>query len=183
MTKGGKVLAGLALVGLGVAGRLLPHAWNFTPLIAITLVAGHYLGRKHAIWVAMTAMLISDYWLGFYETKLMLTVYLSLAIIGLAAKSLDGRVQAIRTMAVSAGCSFFFFLATNWAVWQFSAWYPKTFSGLLGCFTAGLPFFRNALFGDVFYTAFLFLAVETGLISVRSLRAKWRQKEDFAVQT
>lgn len=181
MTKVGKVLAGLALVALGVAGRLLPHAWNFTPLIAITLVAGHYLGRKHAIWVAIAAMLVGDYWLGFYETELMLAVYSSLIVVGLGAKLLDGKIRATWTITVGAICSLFFFLATNWAVWQFSAWYPKTLSGLIECYAAGLPFLRNALLGDIFYTALLFFTVETGVALAGSLRIKRQRREDFAV--
>ncbi|MBI5654714.1 hypothetical protein HZC53_03625 [Candidatus Uhrbacteria bacterium] len=183
MTKGGKILVGLALVGIGAAGRLLPHAWNFTPLIALTLVAGRYLGRKHAIWIAMAAMLVGDFWLGFYDEKLMLVVYSSLAVVGLASKLLDGKIQAWKTLAVSTGCSFFFFLATNWAVWQFSVWYPKTLSGLLECFTAGLPFFRNALFGDLFYTAFFFSAIEFGLALDKIYQAKGRKPAHSVIQT
>ena len=148
------------LVAFGVAGRLLPHAWNFTPVIAVTLVAGHYLGRKHAVWIPLAVMFASDLWLGFYDVRLQLVVYLSLGLVGLASGLIGKQVSGLRTLAVSSSASLFFFLTTNWAVWQFSAWYPKTAAGLFGCYTAGLPFFRNSLMGDVFYTAVLFLSVE-----------------------
>src|SRR4029077_18312647 len=41
-----------------------------------------------------------------------------------------------------------FFLLSNFAVW--AAWadmYPKTLSGLMTCYAAGLPFFRRSLEG------------------------------------
>jgi hypothetical protein len=34
--------------------------------------------------------------------------------------------------------------------------YPKTGSGLVACYAAGLPFFWNTLAGDLFYVAVLF---------------------------
>ena len=34
--------------------------------------------------------------------------------------------------------------------------YPKTMEGLVACYVAGLPFFRNALVGDIGYAALLF---------------------------
>lgn len=163
MTTGGKIALSAGLVGLGVAGRLLPHAWNFTPIIAITLVAGHYLGRRYSVWIPLAAMLVGDIWLGFYEPKLMSVVYLSLAFVGLVSSYAMKHIRASRVLFVSTAASLVFFLSTNLAVWQFSIWYPKTISGLVECYMAGLPFFRNALFGDVFYTTSLFLAIELGI--------------------
>jgi hypothetical protein len=34
--------------------------------------------------------------------------------------------------------------------------YPKTAAGLLACYIAAIPFFRNMLVGDLLYTAILF---------------------------
>jgi hypothetical protein len=34
--------------------------------------------------------------------------------------------------------------------------YPKTVSGLLTCYVAGLPFFRSAVVGDLLFTAAMF---------------------------
>jgi hypothetical protein len=35
--------------------------------------------------------------------------------------------------------------------------YPKTIEGLLACYVAAIPFFQNAVLGDVFYTALMFM--------------------------
>ena len=42
-----------------------------------------------------------------------------------------------------------FYLITNAAVWAFAAWYPKTAEGFAACMAAGIPFFRNALAGNL----------------------------------
>jgi hypothetical protein len=34
--------------------------------------------------------------------------------------------------------------------------YPHTFGGLMACFTAAIPFFRNTFLSDLIYTAVLF---------------------------
>jgi len=44
--------------------------------------------------------------------------------------------------------------------------YPKDLSGLAACYVAGIPFFQNTLFGDLFYSAVLFGTFE---LSVRKV--------------
>jgi hypothetical protein len=43
--------------------------------------------------------------------------------------------------------SLLFFLLSNFGVWLY--WYPSTWSGLLACYLAALPFYRNTLLGDI----------------------------------
>lgn len=45
--------------------------------------------------------------------------------------------------------SFCFFIFSNLGVWLF--WYERSLVGLLSCYIAALPFYRNTLLGDVFY--------------------------------
>lgn len=49
-----------------------------------------------------------------------------------------------------------FFLVTNFFVWRMFETYPKTLSGLVLCYEAGIPFIRNQLAGDAFYVVALF---------------------------
>ncbi|MFA4818191.1 MAG: DUF6580 family putative transport protein, partial [Parcubacteria group bacterium] len=65
-----------------------------------------------------------------------------------------------------------FFLVTNFAVWAFFDWYPHTWAGLITNFTLALPFFRNTLLGDVFYTGVLFGAYELALYLAARRSAK-----------
>ena len=49
-----------------------------------------------------------------------------------------------------------FFVVTNFAFWAESGYYPPTTEGLLECYTAALPFFRNSVLGDLDYACILF---------------------------
>jgi len=54
------------LILLAVVSRLLPHPPNFTPLAAVGLFAGAYLGARIFWLVPVTALLVSDMVIGFY---------------------------------------------------------------------------------------------------------------------
>jgi hypothetical protein len=49
-----------------------------------------------------------------------------------------------------------FFAITNFGMWLFSGFYPRTVEGLETCFVAAIPFFQNTLAGDLFYATLLF---------------------------
>lgn len=168
MTKQTKLIISVILVSLGVACRLLPHLWNFAPVTAIALFSGVYLGRRYALILPLLTMLVGDLFIGFYALPLMLMVYGCYTLIGLGAAFLAKYKSLETVMAGSLVASVIFFGATNLAVWQFSSWYAKDLAGLISCFTVALPFFRNTLLGDLFYTSVLFGAYEAVQIWARS---------------
>ncbi|MFW5887168.1 MAG: DUF6580 family putative transport protein [Bacteriovoracia bacterium] len=182
MTTKNKILIAFVLVVLAVVTRFMPHLWNFTALTAVALFAGNYLGPRYAVGVVFSTMVISDFFIGFYDWKLMLTVYGSFAMVGLIP-SLIGRVghgksedkkqnmysNTTKVFGMSLLGSVLFFLITNWAVWFFGTMYPANFSGLISSYFAGLPFFRNAILGDLWYTGVFFGVYEYSLY----LKEKW----------
>lgn len=140
--------------------RLLPHAPNFAPIGALAIMAGGYLPKKYALLLPLAVMLVSDYFIGFYDIKIMVSVYLSFLLYVVLGNTL-GKDKKIGKLAGSAFLgALLFFLITNFAVWAFSPWYSKDLSGLLLSFTLALPFFKNTLLGDMFYTATFFVAYE-----------------------
>lgn len=151
-----KIIIFLIIVSLGAAFRLLPHPFNFTPIAAIALFSGVYLGKKYAIAAPILAMLLSDIFLGFYEWKLMLTVYASFALVGLIGILIRKHKSVQIILGGSILASISFFLITNFAVWQFTPWYPKNLAGLIENYVLALPFFRYTLVGDLFYTGLFF---------------------------
>jgi len=156
MTKKQQIIVAVILVALGVATRLLPHPANFTPLAAIAMFSGFYFSKKIAIALPAVAMLIGDIFIGFYEWPVMISVYVCF-ILSFAIGRLVKKFQnATGILSATLGGSVVFYLVTNWAVWQFSPWYAKTFSGLINCYIAALPFFRNTLMGDIFFSGVLF---------------------------
>jgi hypothetical protein len=144
------------LVALGACARLVPHPWNFTPLMAIGLYAGV---RSAKLWAGMiltlAALLLSDGILGFYPG--MWYVYAASLIpvlLGHLARQRGTATMFIAASALASGISFF--IITNTAVWATSHLYAHTWGGLTTCFVVALPFYSNQILGDAFYTCVLF---------------------------
>ncbi|MEQ1833194.1 MAG: DUF6580 family putative transport protein [Candidatus Eisenbacteria bacterium] len=144
------------LIVLAAASRLLPHPPNFAPVAAIGLFAGAYTHRKAGWLVPLVALLASDLVLGFYHPVGMLWNYVAFAaclVLG------SGVLRAQRNLPRIAGAvlasSIVFFALSNFGMWA-SGYYPRTWAGLVECYAAAVPFFRNTLASDVLYSAALF---------------------------
>lgn len=142
------------LLLLGIVARLVPHPWNATPLAAIALFGGTYLSKRWAILLPLIIVAISDIALGWHAT--MPFTWGAFAATGMLAWWIRPHPSASRIMGGSLAGSTFFFIVTNFGVWATQALYPHTAHGLWQCYVAGLPFFRNALVGDLAYTTALF---------------------------
>jgi hypothetical protein len=145
----------IVMIVLGACARLAPHPWNFTPLMAIGLFAGSH-ARKLSTGVLATllALALSDAMLGFYSG--FWYVYAAALIPVFLGKLLRDRSGAGGIAAAAFVSSLSFFLITNFMVWATGSMYPHTIGGLSACFLAGIPFYRNQILGDAFYTAAIF---------------------------
>ena len=145
------------LVGLDVAARLLPHAPDFTPVAATALFAASVLRvRAVAVLVPITAMMLGDAMLGFYDIRVMAVVYGTLALPACVA-CLSERLRRPRLIIpILLSSSLTFFVVTNFAVWAFSPMYTANAAGLIRCYVAALPFLRNMAAGDLFWGLVLF---------------------------
>lgn len=174
MNRQAKCVCAILLVGLGVACRLLPHAWNVAPVAAAAMFAGVYLGTGYAIALPVATLAIGDMAIGFYQWPLMLAVYGSFIVAGLIGVAIKKQKSPATVAAGSIVSSTIFFLTTNAAVWFFSGWYTQNISGLLESYTMALPFFRNTLIGDLGYATLFFglaeLAVQSQKITFFRLK-------------
>jgi hypothetical protein len=145
----------IGMVFLAASARLLPHPWNFTPMMAIALFAG-YQGRKVSTGALTTllALVLSDAVMGFYSG--FWYVYAAALIPVLLGWLIRNRSSAGAIAAAALASSLSFFFITNFMFWATSLWYPHTAAGLCACFLAGIPFYRNQILGDAFYTAAIF---------------------------
>jgi hypothetical protein len=162
-----ELLIALFLILIGISSRFFPHPPNFAPIAAIALFGGVYFSRKIALILPIGAMVISDIFIGFYEPKLMVSVYGSFLLCVAIGFWLKKHKKWHTVLGSAILGAVLFFLITNFAVWAFAFWYPKTLSGLIQCYFMALPFFKNTLLGDLFYVTIFFGVYETVEVLIR----------------
>ncbi len=160
----------LSAIVAAAAMRLVPHPPNFSPIDAMALFGGAYLGRRGIAFVApLAALLLSDLVLGFYHG--MATVYATVALIVVIGWWVSSRRTPLRIGAAAIASSIVFFVITNVGMWLFSGIYPVTYAGLAACFAAAVPFFQNTVAGDLFYTVLLFGGLRIAELILPQVRA------------
>jgi hypothetical protein len=145
-----------------VAARMpfMPHPWNFTPVAAALLYFGAR-GSRRQLWVPFALLAASDVIL----TKFVYAYVFSwdhfvtwawyAAILWLGSQ-LRENTSWLRIGGAALASSVSFFVVSNFAVWACWNMYPKTLSGLMACYAAGLPFFRGTFVGDMLFTTVMF---------------------------
>ena len=129
--------------------RLIPHPWNFTPVLAMGIFSGFYF--KNFIlssFIVVFSMFVGDLFLGFHST--MFFTYISLAIavlIGFYVKNF--KLTEIFFSGLSS--SICFFIITNFGAWLTIDIYTKNLSGLMQSYIMGIPFFHNTLISTFIY--------------------------------
>jgi hypothetical protein len=166
-TKSSLLIAGLVLVVAST--RLLPHPLNFTPVVALCLFSVSMLSNKYLMFtLPLLAIVYSDFLLemvtgyGFHSGSVV--VYSSFLLILAIGYFLLKKVNLKNVIITSILSSLSFFLITNFALfYPISAvsnpslgQYTHDLSGIIASYSAGLPFFRNMLLGDLFYSGVLF---------------------------
>jgi hypothetical protein len=132
-----------------VLTRLVPHLPNFTPVTAIALFGGLYISNRILAYaLPLVIMFISDIFLGF--SSITLFVYAGFMLV-----TLIGTLRKKPNILTIFMGSLSFFIVTNFGVWLLG--YPKTWTGLVECYTLALPFFRNSLLGDFFYSGVMII--------------------------
>jgi hypothetical protein len=158
------------VVLVAVMMRFLPHPANIAPIAAMALFGGAYLNKKYATVLPLVAMLISDLFLGFHRT--MPFVYGSFLIASVIGMALKDKIKVRTVIGASLLSSIIFYVVTNFGVWLTSGMYEMTFLGLVKCYVLAIPFFRNTLAGDLFYTVMMFGGYEVMLKSSRKVDLK-----------
>lgn len=152
------IIIAVVLIILGVLSRLFSHPANFVPIGALAFFSGLYLSKKYAYTLPVVIMFLSDLIIGFYSPKIMASVYISFLLM-VAVGQLVKNNKKIATIigGVLSGSLLFFFI-TNAAVWAFGTMYSHDLSGLAQSYLMAIPFFKNSLMGDIFYST-IFIGV------------------------
>ncbi len=146
----------LSLIVFAIAMfRLLPHPPNVSPIAAMALFGGVYFTDKRiAFLLPFLALLLSDFLIGLHDT--MIYVYGGFALTVAIGFWLKQKMNFTRFTVSVVGSSLLFYLVTNFGAWMSHGMYPMTPEGLMQAYIAGIPFFQNALLGNIVFTALLF---------------------------
>ena len=101
----------LVLVLIVSFSRLIPHPWNFTPVLALGIFSGFFFKQfSKSFFIVVVAMFIGDIFLGFHATMFFTYISLSVAVIlGLCIKYFKFK-EILLSGIISSVC---FFIVTK----------------------------------------------------------------------
>jgi hypothetical protein len=165
---------------LAVAVRFMPHPWMFTPVVGSLLFFGAR-GSRRQLWIPFLLLAASDVVLTkwFYSYPFSWDHYVTFAwyaaVLWLGT-ALGATTKWVPVIGAAVASSVSFYLITNLATWASTDVYPKNLSGVEESYVAALPFFRNALTGDLIFTAAMFATP----MALHALSAAFRGQTDHA---
>jgi hypothetical protein len=148
------------LAAIGIVGRWIQPDWNFTPLMAVTLLGGYFFRSViAAVALPILVLTISDLLLSPHDNvAVQLSIYAMMIVPLMLGRLSRGRegwslvgIGALSGLVPATA----FFVVTNFVHWAATSMYDHTWAGLLNCYTAALPFYRAMLAGDLFYLTLL----------------------------
>lgn len=156
------------VLAIAAIARLTPHISNMTPLFAVGMAAGAWLGRERQVLagcLVIAAMFIGDLFLGFHWTIpfVYFGMYLGSAIgarsAGWLANATPNWLRFMKSGSVAVAASGAFFVISNFGVWIVGEIYPRTLEGLVQCFVMAVPFFKQSLMADFVFGSVLLFSV------------------------
>ena len=142
----------LCVLVFGLLTRFMPHAPNFTPVLALALFGGVYLKRSQALLLPLALMMVSDLFLGLHPV--IGFTWGSIFLISCIGLWIRTSQSVTRVAAGSLASAFLFFVVTNFGCWL--AYYPHTWEGFSSCYMLAVPFFRGTLASTFLYAVIFF---------------------------
>ncbi len=172
MNKGNtnSILIAVLLIIAAAFTRLIPHPPNFAPIASLAIFGGAVIkNNKYALLLPLGALLLSDILFelftttkGFYDIS-QTFVYAAFVLITFLAS----KIKKVNTVNILFACLWsgaLFFLISNFGTWLTGQFYPLTFNGLMQCYAAAIPFYKNDLFGNMLLNTFMSNIFFTGLL-------------------
>jgi hypothetical protein len=162
----------LLLVIVAAIYRIIPgRPYGFAPQWAMAIFAGAIIrDRKWAFIIPALSMFISDLFYqvlylggmsslpGFYEGQWQnYVLFVLLVFVGIAIK----KINVLQIGIASFAAPTLYFLASNFLIWASNGTTrglgrPKTFNGLLLCYSDGVPFYRMSILATLIFSTILF---------------------------
>ena len=147
------------LIVIAVLCRFVPHVHNFSPVYGALLFGGAHLRRRDAVWFSVALLAASDFVLNsMYHVSIgwlelvQMTAFASIALIG----ELLRRTTWRRLAGACVVSSLSFYLISNFGVWLGWNSYPHTWQGLVQCYVAAIPWYRQTLVSTFVYAGLFF---------------------------
>lgn len=163
------LLVFVLLIVVAALYRVIPNRpWGFAPHLAMALFGGAVIkDKKWAFALPLFSLFLSDllyqvlyingltdikgFYSGQWENYLW---FAGITCLGFLMKNIRvGNVISFSFLAPTL-----YFLVSNFSVWAGGGGLqrPKTFAGLMQCYTDGLPFYRGGLMATLVFSAILF---------------------------
>jgi hypothetical protein len=176
------IISGMIL--LAAVSRFLPIAFpamaNFSPVGTMALFGGAYFTKKHwAFIVPMVSLWLSNLvlnnvfytkWYPTFSFGFETAVFISFALVVGIGMIFLKKVNIVNLLTANLLGTLGFFFVSNFFVWMGGKMYTQDFSGLMTCFTMGLPFLKNTLLSNLVFSAIMFGAFEYAQKEVRGLK-------------
>lgn len=167
------VLIFLAIISRVITNHL--QLWNFNAIGAAALFGGMMIrNKRQAYLLPILTLFLSDLFLQFFTNVQtfygayigqLFFVYGAFLFITWIATRIK-KADALTILVASIGTGVLFYLITNLGTFLTTNLYPHTFSGLIACYAAGIPFYKegdlfssfalNGILGNIFFSAVLF---------------------------
>ena len=139
----------ISLILVLALARLIPHPYNFSPMLAVGVFSGFYFNNFIlSSFVVIFSMFIGDLFLGFHST--MFFTYASL-IIAVVLGLFINKFKFTEILFSGLASSVCFFVVTNFGAWLTLEMYEKNLAGLFQSYVLAIPFFHNTLISTLFY--------------------------------
>ncbi|MFT3946409.1 MAG: hypothetical protein QM763_05485 [Agriterribacter sp.] len=174
----------ITLIVVAALYRVVPgRPFGFAPQIAMAIFAGAVIkDKKAAFALPLVSMFISDAFYqilyvsgfsiipGFYEGQITnYILFTLLTTVGFWVK----KFNVVNIIVASIAAPTIYFLLSNFLVWLSGTGgyqHPQTFNGLMMTMADGIPFYKNSIWGTLFFSAVFFGGYY--LFYARSLKAK-----------
>ena len=161
------ILIAVIAVFITALSKIFIDTPNFSPIGAIALMAGAFIGRK--VWafvLPIIALFLADILISgtspiyqeYFWSSGMFFTYLGFLIIVLLGVFIHKKVNLVSVIGGSLGAAVLFFVFSNFGSFLFLPEYTKDLNGLVLCYTRAIEFFRATLFSQVLFSVILFYA-------------------------
>jgi hypothetical protein len=153
---GARIVLVVALGFAAVIWRLVNLGFyvpNVELVTAVAVASGILLPVRYSWAPPLAVIVVSDYLIG--NTRIYLFTWSAWAVTAAVAFLLRRFRDTGPVVWAATGygvvASTWFFLWTNFGVWAqgHGVFYPATWTGLIECYVAGLPFYRNMVIGNL----------------------------------